>query len=268
MPHFAVDRRFATCAFVGCILDSHRDKLRHAPDRIVAETADWIVLGSGTYRVAPSISRHSLLQRSGAAAAPAGVSGRGAARVQRRPDGVELIVADNGSTDDTVAIASAHGCRVVSTTIRRIGAVRNAGAAAARGAIVAFIDADSQVHPDTFNQIAAWLRPARRHRRRDGRDDGAVVDADRPDLRDASIPIVWATNFDIGVVFCRRADFEAIGGYDESMKFAEDVRFLYDLRRLGRARGSPPGPRARGEGDRVRRASSISSATGTTWRSS
>ena len=52
------------------------------------------------------------------------------------------------------------------------------------------------------------------------------------------IPIVWATNMDIGVVFCRRADFEAIGGYDASMKFAEDVKFLVTLRRLGRSRGS------------------------------
>ena len=52
------------------------------------------------------------------------------------------------------------------------------------------------------------------------------------------VPIVWATTMDIGVVFCRRADFEAIGGYDDSMRFAEDVKFLLMLRRLGRRRGS------------------------------
>lgn len=28
VPHFAVNRRFGTCAFVGCILDSYRDKQR------------------------------------------------------------------------------------------------------------------------------------------------------------------------------------------------------------------------------------------------
>ncbi len=42
---------------------------------------------------------------------------------------------------------------------------------------------------------------------------------------------------DAGVVFCRREDFEALGGYREEMFFAEDVRFLWDLRKLGRARG-------------------------------
>ena len=152
------------------------------------------------------------------------------------PAAVEVIVSDNASTDDTAAIARAHGCRVVTSTVRRIGAVRNAGAAVASGAILAFIDADSQIHPETFNAITALLA--------------------RPDIVAGStggimerwsagialtyalfLPIVWTTNMDIGVVFCRRADFEAIGGYDASMKFAEDVKFLYMLRRLGRPRG-------------------------------
>jgi hypothetical protein len=38
---------------------------------------------------------------------------------------------------------------------------------------------------------------------------------------------------DTGVVFCRRKDFETIGGYNEARLFAEDVQFLWDLRRLG-----------------------------------
>lgn len=39
-------------------------------------------------------------------------------------------------------------------------------------------------------------------------------------------------------MFCRRADFDAIGGYDETLKFTEDVTFLVDLRRAGRSRGA------------------------------
>ena len=153
------------------------------------------------------------------------------------PDSVEVIVSDNASTDDTAAIAAARGCRVVSSTMRRIGAVRNAGAAAARGAIVAFIDADSQVHPDTFNVIAAFMtRPEVI-----GGTTGATMERWSAGIAltyAMFLPVVWATNMDIGVVFCWRADFEAVGGYDESLKFAEDVKFLFALRRLGRARGS------------------------------
>ena len=152
-------------------------------------------------------------------------------------DDVEVIVSDNASTDDTAARASAAGCRVAFTGVRCIAAARNAGAAIARGAILAFIDADSQIHPETFNVITAFLaRPEVV-----GGTTGATME--RWSLGIAvcyamMIPIVWATTMDVGVVFCRRADFDAIGGYDETLKFAEDIKLLFDLRRVGRRRGS------------------------------
>jgi glycosyltransferase involved in cell wall biosynthesis len=150
---------------------------------------------------------------------------------------VEVIVADNASSDGTTSIAAAHGCRVASTAIRRIGAVRNAGAAIARGTVVAFIDADSSIHPDTFNVIGALLS------RPDivGGATGVTMERWSPGIALSwamMVPIVWATGMDTGVVFCRRADFEAVGGYDETMRFAEDVKFLVALRRLGRSRGA------------------------------
>jgi hypothetical protein len=51
------------------------------------------------------------------------------------------------------------------------------------------------------------------------------------------MPLVWLLRMDTGVVFCHRRDFDAVGGYDESVLFGEDVRFLFALRRLGRANG-------------------------------
>jgi GT2 family glycosyltransferase len=51
------------------------------------------------------------------------------------------------------------------------------------------------------------------------------------------LPLVWLTGFDTGLMFWRRTDFEAIGGYDESRMIAEDVDFVVRLRRLGRKRG-------------------------------
>ena len=56
---------------------------------------------------------------------------------------------------------------------------------------------------------------------------------------------------DTGVVFCRRADFVTVGGYDERRYFAEDVVFLWALKRLGRSRSSAPDPSATRESDRV-----------------
>ena len=51
------------------------------------------------------------------------------------------------------------------------------------------------------------------------------------------VPLVILTGLDTGVVFCRRADFDAVGGYDERRELAEDVAFLWALRRLGKSRG-------------------------------
>ncbi len=44
---------------------------------------------------------------------------------------------------------------------RSIAAVRNGGARAAVGDILAFVDADSQIHPETFNAIERTMASGR-----------------------------------------------------------------------------------------------------------
>src|SRR6185369_1431615 len=68
-------------------------------------------------------------------------------------DQIEVIVADNDSTDRTGEVAIAHGARVAHVTKRRIGAARNGGARDGQGELLCFIDADSAVHPGTFDAI-------------------------------------------------------------------------------------------------------------------
>jgi len=151
-------------------------------------------------------------------------------------DAVEVIVADNASTDRTALIASARGCRVVPVAKRAIAAARNAGGRAARGTIVGFVDADMRIHPGTFDAIERALTSPRIV----GGATGCTLERWSLGLAvtfAAFLPLVWLTRFDTGVVFCRRTDFEATGGYDERLKLAEDVAFLIALRRLGRKSG-------------------------------
>ena len=149
-------------------------------------------------------------------------------------DAVEVIVADNGSTDATAEIAAARGCRVVGVTERCIAAARNGGAAAASGSILAFVDADIRVHPETFNAVESAMHSGRFVAGATG------VELERWSAGIAAtyalmVPLVWVLRMDTGVVFCGRDDFDAVGGYDESLRFGEDVRFLVDLRRHGRS---------------------------------
>jgi glycosyltransferase involved in cell wall biosynthesis len=70
----------------------------------------------------------------------------------------EVIVVDDRSTDGTAAIAAAHGARVIpNPSGRGPAAARNAGAQAARGDILMFVDADVEVQPGTVAQMLDHL---------------------------------------------------------------------------------------------------------------
>ena len=124
---------------------------------------------------------------------------------------IEIIVADNASTDGTPGFATSRGCRVVFVAKPSIAAARNGGARAARGEILAFIDADSQIHPETFNAIEDTLASGR-----------VIVGASGVGLSRMSpalalmmlvaVPMTRITGLDGGVVFCRREDWDAVGG--------------------------------------------------------
>lgn len=149
---------------------------------------------------------------------------------------VEVIVADNTSTDGTSSVAAERGCKVAHVERRAIAAVRNGGAALAQAPLFAFVDADFRIHPETFNVLDQALT------RGDVIAGSTSAAVERWSLGIALTyavlaPAVLLTRMDIGVIFCRREGFETVGGYDESRLYGEDVAFLWALKRLGWRRG-------------------------------
>jgi glycosyltransferase involved in cell wall biosynthesis len=149
---------------------------------------------------------------------------------------IEVIVSNNASTDLTAEISESRGCRTAYVTKRTIGAARNGGAAIAKGKILCFIDADSAIHSETFNVIDRTIKSG-----------PYIAGATGIYLERLSfgialsylifLPMPLIFGMDTGLIFCQRKDFEAIGGYDEERLYAEDVKFLWTLRRLGQSRG-------------------------------
>src|SRR5207253_2430962 len=67
----------------------------------------------------------------------------------------EVIVVDDGSTDETPLIAASFNVRLIRTANRGLSSARNTGLAAASGEIVAYLDDDARPDPEWLTYLAA-----------------------------------------------------------------------------------------------------------------
>jgi glycosyltransferase involved in cell wall biosynthesis len=79
----------------------------------------------------------------------------------RLPAGYRAIVVDNGSTDDTVAVATAAGATVVHEPRRGYGAAVHAGLLAATADYVCVLDADGSLPPEVLPTLVAEVAAGR-----------------------------------------------------------------------------------------------------------
>jgi glycosyltransferase involved in cell wall biosynthesis len=132
---------------------------------------------------------------------------------------VEIIVVANRCTDATAAIARAADAIVVEDDSRNIAAVRNAGAAAATGDALLTIDADCLMSPLTFREIERLLRTERFV----GGGTKVLPERWSAGIRATYVAVsvaLFVTRLSGGLFWCRRSDFDAVGGFDESLLLA------------------------------------------------
>src|SRR4051812_9204103 len=84
-----------------------------------------------------------------------------AALLPRVPSAYRVIVVDNGSTDDTVAVARSHGATVVTESRPGYGAAVHAGLEAATAPYVAFMDGDGSFDPADLALLLDDVRSGR-----------------------------------------------------------------------------------------------------------
>ncbi len=143
----------------------------------------------------------------------------------------EIVIADGGSVDRTVAIAE-ECARVVSCQANR-GLQLNAGAAAASGDVLLFLHADVRLENGAIGRVQTAMT------------DPAIVGGDfdiRYDGGDFASRAFTAVNrlrryfhviYGDSGIFCRRSVFERLGGF-RPYPVLEDYEFVRRLRRCGK----------------------------------
>jgi glycosyltransferase involved in cell wall biosynthesis len=151
--------------------------------------------------------------------------------------GYEIIVMDNGSTDNTASVAKSKGAQVIYQDYGSIGAVRNTGVQHAQGEYIVFLDADISL-ADT------WFEPFIK-----------VLDmlSSNPDIITGSrytspmsagwIAGSWfwkspqsthqITHVPTGHMITTRQLFDRLNGFNEQLETAEDFDFCFRAKQMG-----------------------------------
>jgi len=147
---------------------------------------------------------------------------------------VEVVVVDDGSTDDTAAVAARFpSVRYVHQENAGLAAARNTGLRESRGAYLAFLDADDLLLPQALETslellerspecafVSGWFRYVDA--------DGVLESIDVPPKVPADLYLGFLRGNYVGMhatVMYRRAPLEAAHGFDVSLPACED----YDL---------------------------------------
>lgn len=146
----------------------------------------------------------------------------------------EIIVANDASTDRTTEIARSVGAHVVAIERRQIAAARNAGAKAARGDILVFVDADTHVAKETLQQALEALRAG-------AVGGGAPFDFEVHApywghlARDITVGVMRLMSYAAGCfIFVKRDAFDAVGGFDERYYALEELVLSRALHQRGK----------------------------------
>jgi glycosyltransferase involved in cell wall biosynthesis len=146
----------------------------------------------------------------------------------------EIIVVDDASTDQTPTIAQSAGAQLVSIKRRQIAAARNAGARASTGDILFFVDADTRINEKHVAGAVGAVEAGR-----PGGSARIAIGGVVPMWARISLKLFCVIYFAFGLgagafLFTTRKNFDAVGGFDETLFIGEEVYLSLALQKLGR----------------------------------
>ena len=154
----------------------------------------------------------------------------------------EVVVVDDGSTDDSAAIARARPVRYQRQENQGVAAARNAGLAAARGELIAFLDQDDVWLPHKLDAQVAFLLE---HPSVD-----MVISPLEVEVEPGAAPLSWFepdAGMDVqlvpllGTLLAWRRCFDRVGGFDTRYEIASDTDWIMRARDAGLVLEAAPG---------------------------
>lgn len=148
----------------------------------------------------------------------------------------ELIVCDNNSTDRTAEVARAEGAHVVFEPVNQIARARNAGAAAACGDWLVFVDADSTPSRELFADAAEAMMSG------NFIGGGVTVKLDEFFPLMSFFTALWNWTSRIrkwcagSFIFCEANAFRAVGGFSSELFVSEELDFSKRLAAFGKTK--------------------------------
>lgn len=149
----------------------------------------------------------------------------------------EVIVVDNNSTDATAEKAAQAGARVVFEPCNQIARARNAGAKAATGDWLLFVDADSRPSAGLFAALIGRIRQG------GCAGGGVVVEMDDCPRWAKALTAFWNLVSRVcrwaagSFLFCRADLFREVGGFDETLFVSEEIDLSKRLKQAARKHG-------------------------------
>jgi glycosyltransferase involved in cell wall biosynthesis len=145
----------------------------------------------------------------------------------------EVIVVDDGSSDETVAVATAGGAGVVRQAHRGVAAALNSGLQAARGDLVAFLDADDLWEADCLEAQERHLAARADLAGIVGRFSEFPCPTLSADVAARFVPRVNEPAWLTGGMLLRRWAFDRAGFLDESIRVGAWIEWIDRARHAG-----------------------------------
>jgi len=157
---------------------------------------------------------------------------------------LECLVVDDGSTDDTAAVALSEGATLLVQPNAGVSAARNAGLAAATGELVVFLDADDELTPGSVARSAVELESDHDAAAVVGRclamdSEGRTLPVQYASIDPARLYQEWLPKNFVwtpGAAIFRRDALRAIGGFPQRLGPAADYAVYLRLARAERVR--------------------------------